>query len=58
MAYALYRKGNRIRKIRGNPRSPSNQRGLVVWTPTKGGVKSWVRRWGTKKQKMKFVYKK
>ena len=55
MTYAIYRGGKRIRKIRGNPRSPSNQRGLVVWDRTRKGVKQWVREWGTKKQKQKYL---
>lgn len=55
MAYAIYRNGQKIRKIEGNPRAPSNQKGLVVWAPTQAGVKSWVRKWGTKKQKEKYL---
>jgi len=55
MAYGIYRNGKKIRKIIGNPRANNNQRGLVVWTDTKAGVKSWVRKWGTKKQKDKYL---
>jgi len=55
MAYGLYKNGNKIRKISGNPRSPSNQKGMIVWASTHAGVKSWVRRWGTKKQKRRIV---
>lgn len=51
MAYAVYRGGRKIRKVVGNPRSPTNQKGLVVWAPTHRGVKDWVKKWGTKKQK-------
>jgi hypothetical protein len=55
MAYALYKNGRKIRKIKGNPRAASNQEDLVVWAPTKSGVKSWVKKWGTKKQKERFL---
>lgn len=55
MAYAIYHKGQKIRKIEGNPRAPSNQKGMVVWSPTKSGVKNWVKKWGNKKQKEKYL---
>ena len=57
MAYGLYRKGKGgvIKKIRGNPRSPSNQKNLIVWAGRKGDVKSWIRQWGTKTQKEKHL---
>jgi len=55
MSYGIYKNGIKIKKIEGNPRSPSNQKGMVVWSSTKKGVKTWVKRWGTKKQKEKFL---
>lgn len=55
ITYGLYRKGSKIRKINGNPRSPSNQKGMVVWAGTRGSVKSWVKKWGTKEQKRKVL---
>ena len=51
MVYALYKKARKIRKVVGNPRSPSNQKGMIVWAGKEGDVKSWVRKWGTKKQR-------
>jgi hypothetical protein len=55
MTYGLYKHSNKIRKIRGNPRSLSNQKGLIVWTQTKKGVQSWIKEWGTKSQKEKYL---
>lgn len=57
MVYALYRKGSggTIRHINGNPRSPANQRKMVVWTTSKKGVKSWIREFGTTAQKQKHL---
>ncbi len=50
MAYGLYR-GNKIRKIVGNPRSAANQKGVIVWAETKAGVKQWIMEFGTPTQK-------
>ena len=57
MPYALYRKGKggTLRKVSGNPRSIKNQKNLIVWDYTKKGVKSWVKKWGTKTQKRKHL---
>jgi len=55
MAYAIYKNGRKISKVKGNPRTQSNQKGLIVWDSTLAGVKSWVKRWGTKKQKDKYL---
>jgi len=57
MAYGLYRKGKggTIKKIRGNPRSPSNQKYMIVWDSTKKGVKSWIKEYGNKTQKRKHL---
>jgi hypothetical protein len=57
MAYGLYRtgKGGKLRKIRGNPRSPTNQRNMIVWNSRKKGIKTWIRKWGTKTQKEKHI---
>jgi len=55
MAYGIYKKGTTIKKIIGNPRSPSNQRRIIVWSSTKGDVKKWVRKWGSNKQKEKYL---
>ena len=55
MTYGIYRKGRKIRKIIGNPRAPSNQKGLIIWAPTQKGVKSWIREWGSKTMKKKYI---
>jgi len=55
MAYGIYKKSKTIRKIVGNPRSPSNQKKLIVWDDDEKGVKKWVKKWGTKTQKKKFL---
>tara|TARA_Y100000296_G_C4972854_1_gene156787 strand:+ start:246 stop:548 length:303 start_codon:yes stop_codon:yes gene_type:complete len=52
MVYALYKKARKIRKVVGNPRSPSNQKEIIVWAEREGDVKSWIRKWGTKKQRI------
>lgn len=54
MPYALYKNAKKIRKTRGNPR----RRGIIVWDVTKKGVKSWIREYGTLKQKKLFLKKK
>lgn len=53
--YGLYRGGRSIRKIRGNPRAPHNQRKLIVWDNSKKSVKAWIRKWGNKSQKNKYL---
>jgi len=55
MAYAIYKKGRKIRKIIGNPRSITNQKKMIVWDAKKSGVQKWVRKWGTKSQKKKYL---
>ena len=55
MAYGFYKKGKKVIKITGNPRSKTNQKNLVVWAPTKKGLKEWAKKWGTKKQKEKIL---
>jgi len=57
LPYGLYRKGKggSLKKISGNPRNKSNQKNLIVWDPTKKGVKSWIRKWGTGTQKKKHL---
>jgi len=55
MAYAIYHKGRKIRKITGNPRAPINQKGMIVWSETKSGVKNWVKRYGNKPQKERYL---
>lgn len=57
MPYGLYRKGKggTIRKVKGNPRSPTNQRNLIVWDKTKKGVKTWIKEYGKKTHKEKHL---
>jgi len=55
MAYAIRRGRNSIVKISGDPRSPSNLKGVIVWDETKSGVKRWVKRYGSKSQKENFL---
>lgn len=54
MAYGLYRQ-EVIKKIKGNPRSVENQKGLIMWADSKNEVLDWIKKWGTKKQKQQFV---
>jgi len=55
--YGLYRKGKggSLKKIYGNPRNNTNQKNLIVWDRTKKGVKTWIKDWGTKTQKDKYL---
>jgi len=57
MTYGLYKKGKggTIKKIRGNPRNQTNQKNMIVWNDSKKQVKSWIRKWGTKTQKIKHL---
>ncbi len=57
MAFGLYRKGKggSLRKIQGNPRSKGNQKNIIVWEPTKKGVKGWIRSYGTHSQKKRHL---
>ena len=52
-AYGFYKSGQKYKvlKIQGNPRAKYNQKGMLVWSTTKPQVISWVKKWGTKKQK-------
>jgi len=49
--YAIYRNGRKIRSKKGNPRTPSAQKGLIIWNTSKRGVTKWINEYGTKKQK-------
>ena len=55
--YGLFRagRGGVIRRINGNPRRPAITRKIVVWSPSKVRLKSWIREYGTKTQKNKHL---
>lgn len=55
MNYGIYRGGRKIRKIYGNPRSRSNQRGIIVWDKNKKDVQKWVKKYGSNYLKKKYL---
>ncbi len=55
MAYAIYRGGKKIQRISGDPRADPRQRQRIVWDDTEAGVRSWIKEWGTKKQRETFL---
>lgn len=51
MNYGLFKKSGLIKKISGKPLTPKNQKNLIVWHPSKKQVISWVKDYGTLRQK-------
>ena len=53
--YALIKGKKGIQTIKGDPRSAKRPKGIVMWTGSKQGVTSWVKKHGTATQKKNIL---